>query len=277
MDMLPAARQLQIMARRKAEAIDKLVRPPMVGSVTMKNEPTDILPGGVTYVADPQAAGFKPAFTVDPRLTEMVEDIKEVQARHNSGFFVDLFLMISQLDTVRTATEIDARLGERIVQIGPVIERFENEVLNPVIERVFAIMARRDLFPPPPQEIAGRTINVQYISMLAEQQRQASTATIERLLGLAGNLVAVKPDVLDVIDTDAALDEYGELLNVPPKLLRTPEAIAAIRQQRDQQMQQQAALQVGQAAAQGAATLAKADTSGDNALTALVGRSGGPA
>lgn len=271
MDALPAVRQLQIEQRRKAEAIDKMVRPPMVGSVSMKNEPMDILPGGVTYVADPQGNGFKPAFTVEPRIAELMEDLKEVQSRVDSVFFVDLFLMISQLDTVRTATEIDARLGERIIQIGPVIERFENEVLDPIVERTFNIMLRRGLFPPPPPEIAGREINVQYISMLAEQQRQASTGAIERLLSLAGNLVGAQPDILDNIDTDEAIRRYGELLNVDPHLLRAVQAVMAIRQQRAQEQQAAAALQTGSAAAQAAGTLAQADTGGKNALTDLMG------
>ncbi len=271
MDALPAVRQLQIEQRRKAEAIDKMVRPPMVASPAMKNEPCDILPGGVTYTADPNI-GFKPAFQVEPRIDELKEDLKEVQARVDSCLFVDLFLMISQLDTVRTATEIDARLGERIVQIGPVIERFENEVLDPVITRTFNILARRGLFPPAPPEIQGRTINVQYISMLAEQQRQASTGAIERLLSLAGNIAAIAPDIMDNLDTDEAIRRYGELLNVDPHLLRAVAGVQALRQQRAQDQQTQAQLQVGTAAAQGAATLAKADTGGQNALTDLLGK-----
>jgi hypothetical protein len=270
MDALPAVRQLQIEQRRKAEAIDKMVRPPMVGSVSMKNEPMDILPGGVTFTTDPNN-GFKPAFQVEPRIQEFVEDIKEVQGRVESCLFVDLFMMISQLDTVRTATEIDARLGERIIQIGPVIERFENEVLDPIISRTFAIMARRGLLPPPPPSLQGRAINVQYVSMLAEQQRQASTGAIERLLSLAGNLAAIKPDVMDNIDVDQAIRIYGNLLNVDPHVLTALQQMQAIRQQRAQAQQAEAALNTGAAAAQGAATLAKADLTGHNALTALTG------
>jgi hypothetical protein len=85
MDGLPANRQLQIEQRRKAEAIDKLVRPPMVASASMKNEPMSILPGDVSYVSDPNGAGFKPAFQVEPRIGEMMEDLKEVQARVNKS------------------------------------------------------------------------------------------------------------------------------------------------------------------------------------------------
>lgn len=272
MDALPAVRQLQIEQRRKAEAIDKMVRPPMVGSVSMKNEPASILPGGVTFVSDPQANGFKPAFQVEPRISELMEDLKEVQSRVNSVFFVDLFLMISQLDTVRTATEIDARREEKLIQLGPVIERFENEVLDPIVHRTFAICARKGLFPPPPQGIQGKEIQVNYISMLAEAQAAASTAAIERVFAFAGNLVGVLPNIIDNLDGDAAIDEYAEKLKIPPEIVRATAEVAQIRQQRAQQEAQQQSLASGQALASGAKTLSETDVGGgQNALQKMVG------
>lgn len=273
MDALPAVRQLQIEQRRKAEAIDKMVRPPMVASVSMKNEPMDILPGGVSYVADPAAAGFKPAFTVEPRIAEMMEDLKEVQSRVADIFFNNLFLMISQLDTVRTATEIDARREEKLILLGPVIERLENEGLDEVLERTFAVMQRRGLLPPPPPEIAGYPLSIRYISLLAEAQRAASTAAIERLLALAGNLVAVKPDALDNINVDETITRYADLLNVPPDLLNPEKLIMQMRQARAQQEQAQAALAVGSVAATGAKTLSETQVGqgGGSALDALLG------
>lgn len=267
MDGLPVNRQLQIEQRRKAEAIDKLVRPPMNASVSMKNEPMSILPGAVNYVANLQDAGFKPAYQVEPRLQEMTADIAEAQTRLQKVFFVDLFLMISQLDTVRTATEIDARREEKLIQLGPVIERFENEGLDVIIDRVFAIMARRGLLPPPPPEIAGAEINVQYISMLAEAQRAASTAGIERLLQLVGNLVGVNPEVLDTLDWDKAIDTYADKLAVEPEIVRSVKQIMEIRAAKAQQQQEQMALQAGAEAAKAGKLLSETDVGGgQNAL-----------
>jgi hypothetical protein len=111
----------------------------------MKNEPASVLPGAVNYVADMSTAGFKPAYQVDPRIAELTQDIQEVQNRVQSLFYADLFLMISQLDTVRTATEIDARREEKLLQLGPVVERQENEVLDPIVQRVYSVMSRRGL------------------------------------------------------------------------------------------------------------------------------------
>ncbi len=271
MDALPAVRQLQIEQRRKAEAIDKLVRPPMVASVSMKNEPMDILPGGVTFTSDPSNSGFKPAYTVEPRIQEMMVDLKEVQDRVKQIMFNDLFLMISQLNTVRTATEIDARREEKLILLGPVIERFENEVLDPTIERTFSIMARKGMFPEAPPEIAGAVIDIQYVSMLAEQQRAASTAAIERLFGFAGGLVGIVPDIFDNLDTDIALERYADYMKVDPEILRQLQAVMQIRQARQQAQQQAQALATTSALASAGKTLSDTNVGGgQNALEAMI-------
>lgn len=272
MDALPAVRQLQTEQRRKAEAIDKMVRPPMVASVSMKNEPMDILPGGVSYVTDPAGSGFKPAFTVEPRISEMMEDLKEVQGRVQRVFFNDLFLGISQLGTVRTATEIEARQQETLIQIGPVIERTETE-LDAIVSRTFNIMSRRGLFPPAPPEIQGAPIAVKYVSLFAETQRAAATTAIEKLLSLTGALVGVNPSIMDNIDLDKTVDIYANLLNVTPEVMRATKEVLMIRQQRQQQEAQQQALQSGAALSQGAQTLSQTDVGGgQNALQLMLGR-----
>ena len=98
MDALASSKMLQQMEKRCAQAIDKVVNPPMVAGVEMKNEPASLLPGGVTYVSNMQTNGFKPAYEVPPNIQGIEEKIAKAEARINSAFFADLFLMISQLD-----------------------------------------------------------------------------------------------------------------------------------------------------------------------------------
>ena len=108
--------------------------------------------------------------------------------------------------------------------------------------------------------------------MLAEAQRAAQTTAIERLLQFAGGLVAVQPQALDNVDVDEAIEEYGNLLNVPTHIIRDAKGIAAIRQARTQQQQQAAALQASTALAQGAKTLSQTDVGGgQNALQRMIG------
>jgi hypothetical protein len=50
MDALGDIKQLQVQQKRKAQAIDKMVNPPLLADVSLKNEPASVIPGGVTYV-----------------------------------------------------------------------------------------------------------------------------------------------------------------------------------------------------------------------------------
>src|SRR6185312_10960052 len=62
MDALPDQKQVQLETRRKAQAIDKMVNPPLVADVQLKNQPASLLPGGMTYVQGYSASG-KPGFS----------------------------------------------------------------------------------------------------------------------------------------------------------------------------------------------------------------------
>lgn len=273
MDALGDIKQLQQETKRKAQAIDKMVNPPLMADMQLKNQPASQLPGGVTYVTGlAQNPGMKPIFQVMPPVQEIMMDITEVQNRIKTIFFNDLFQMISQLQTVRTATEIDARREEKLVLLGPVLERFQNEGLDPAIDRAFNIMLRGGLLAPPPPEIEGIKIEVEYVSMLAQAQRAVSTGGIERLLAQAGNLAAVRPDVLDNIDFDETTREYATLLDVSPKLLLPPDAVAAIREQRAEQQAQTQLAEQTLPGAKAAQTLSETEVGGGStALDILLG------
>jgi len=278
MDALGDIKQLQQETKRKGQAIDKMVNPPMLADVQLRNQPASLMPGGVTYVSGLQNVGYKPVFTVNPPINDLKEDIKEIQERIKVIFFNDLFMMISQLDTVRTATEIDARREEKLIMLGPVLERFEQEALDPVIERIFGIMMRAGLLPPAPEGLIkdGQGLNVQYVSMLAEAQRAVSASGMERVMGLAGNIAAADPSVLDNINVDEFMVEYADLMGVPPKILRSRDEVAALREQKQKQQEQAALLGQTDAAVKGAQVLSKTDVGGgQNALAAMMGL-GGP-
>lgn len=200
-----------------------------------------------------------------------------VRHRIRTAFYADLWLMISEMDRSGvTATEIDARREEKLLMLGPVLERLHHELLDPLIDRVFAIIARAGLLPPVPDGLAeGGVIQVQYTSMLAQAQRSVATGGIERLLGFASRLAAANQAVLDKIDFDQAVDEYAEAIGAPPRLVLSDKKVAELRQARAQAQQQAQAMQAMVQAAQSAQTLSKTDTGGQNALTDILGGAGG--
>lgn len=278
MDGLGDQKQLQLETRRKAQAIDKMVNPPLVADIQLKNQPASLLPGGMTYVSGMAASG-KPgiASVYDTKfpVNEIREDLEEVRERLRKVFFNDLFQTASQFETRSniTAVEWDMRKSESMVMLGPVLERIDNEGLSPLVERVFAMMARAGIFPPAPQEIAGKHMNIEFVSMLAQSQNAASAAGIERVLGMAGNIAGVDPAVMDNIDVDFALDNYSHLLNNNPRMIRSPGQVAQLRQQRAQQEQAAQQAEIAEKLSKGAQTLSQAEVgSGQNALQAIMGQ-----
>ena len=277
MDGLGDQKQLQLESRRKAQAIDKMVNPPLVADVQLKNQPASLLPGGITYVSNFSSSG-KPGFAsvYDTKfpVAEITEDLNEVRERLKKVFFNDLFQTASQFETRSniTAVEWDMRKSESLLMLGPVMERIDTEGLSVILERVFGIAARAGILPPPPAEIQNMEIDVEFVSMLAQAQSAAEAAGIERLFGMVGNLAAARPDALDKMDVDYAIDKYSTLLNNDPKLVLSQDAVDALRQARaqQQQMAQQAAM-VEQMAA-GAKTLSETKVgAGQNALQAITG------
>ena len=278
MDALPDVKQLQLEVRRKAQAIDKHVNPPMVADIQLKNQPASLLPGGVTYVAgmlQNAGSGFSPAYgSWKPDLVAITADLQEIRERIKKTFFNDLFQTASQFETRSniTAVEWDMRKAESLVMLGPVLERMQYEGLSVVIDRVFAIMSRAGILPPPPQEIAGAAIDIQYVNMLAVAQSAASTTGIERTLQIAGSLAGVDPAVMDNIDIDFALDKYSSLMNNDPRMIRSPEQLAGIRQQRAQAQAQGQQVEQAEKLAAGAKTLSETDVGGGrNALQMATG------
>jgi hypothetical protein len=284
MDALPDVKQLQQEVRRKAQAIDKTVNPPMVADIQLKNQPASLLPGGTTYLAGMMQtgnAGFAPAYgNWKPGIAEISEDLNEIRQRIRTIFFNDLFQVISQFQTRSnvSATEIDARRSEAMVMLGPVLERIQYELLDPIIDRVFSVMARAGVLPPPPAEIAGQNINIEYVSMLLTAQLASATSGIERTLQLAGGLVGVDPGVMDNLDLDFAISKYSSLMNNDPRLIRSPEQLSQIRTQRQQQAAQEQQMQQAERAsklAAGAKSLSETDIGGGQSIMSAV-MGGGP-
>ena len=285
MEQLGDIKQLQHEQKRKAQAVDKMVNPPMVGSLSLKGKPSTVLPGGTTYVDPGQGTqGFQPAYLVQPRINEMMMDIQEVQNRIQRGFYADLFAMLINSDRRQmTATEVAERHEEKLTLLGPVLQRLNTEFLDPLVNDVFLFAMDAGLLPDPPPELQGATVDIKYVSLLAQAQEAVVASSMERAFSFAGNLVAVFPDITDNLDADMAIRQYSETLGLSPDVIREADEVSALRQQRAEAQQAQAEMenmmqqsQMVATGAQAAKVLSEADTQSPNALTDLlaVGRGG---
>lgn len=276
MDALGDVKQLQHETKRKAQGLDKMVSPPLLVDVQLRNSPVATLPNGLTYVTglgNSNTAGARPAYQVQVPIDALTIDIREVQGRIRETFNNDLFKMISQLETVRSATEIDARKEEKLVLLGPVLERFENEALDPGINRVYNIMQRAKLLPEPPARIANQNIEVQYISILSVAQRSLSVVPTERFLQLIGGLATLYPKIINVPNFEELVRDYGDNIGVAAKGLNPRAVTEIMNKQADALASQREAAGTASALAQGAQTLSQTDVGGGaNAAQLLLGR-----
>ncbi|MDI1301961.1 MAG: portal protein [bacterium] len=234
MEALGDVKQLQHEQLRKAQGIDYMTKPPVQVPTSMKNRDVDMLPGGISYVDVTSAqGGIRSAFEVNLNLQYLLEDIQDVRNRIRSAFFADLFMMIANdVDTKKTATEVAELHEEKMLMLGPVLERLQDELLNPLIDITFTYMSEQGLLPPAPEQMHGMPLSIELVSMLAQAQRAISTNGIDRFVGALGAVSQYKPEVLDKFDGDAWADEYADVLGVSPNLLVATDKAKALRIQR---------------------------------------------
>jgi Bacteriophage head to tail connecting protein len=272
MDALPDIKQLQQETRRKAQGIDKGINPPLIADVQLKNQPASLLPGGMTFLQGMMNAsgdGMKPAYgNWKPDIAAISEDMQEVRQRIKDTFFNSLFQVASQFETRSniTAMEWDMRKSESLMMLTPVIERLQSEVLAPTIDRVWGIMSRAGIFPPPPAEVAGKDLNIEYTSMLTLSQRAAQAGSIERIFQMAGQVAGIDPAITDNLDWDMGFDIYSNLLNNDPRMIRSPNALAAIRAKRDAKEAQQQQIQNAETLSKAGANASAIDVGGGQNL-----------
>jgi Bacteriophage head to tail connecting protein len=262
-DALPDIRQLQHEQLRKGQAIDYQTNPPLQVPATLKEAGVNRLPGGVQYVDNVGGDNaIKTMFDVQLDLRALQESIVDVRSRIKANFYEDLFLMLAN-DTRSgiTATEVAERHEEKLLMLGPVLERLHNELLDPLIDATFERIMEANILPPPPQSMRGREVNIEYVSMLAQAQRAVGLASFDRAIATVGALAGAKQDqsVWDILDTDKLMEEYNDALGVPARIVRGPDQIAEIRAARAQEAQAAKAMQAADAMANTAATASQVD------------------
>lgn len=297
------AKQLMVQQKRKMQAIDKQVEPPLIGDAGLKRTTVSQLPGDITWLetAASTTFGLKPLYEVKPDLAAFTAELEDNRKRIRAGMYEDVFQMMRSLDdTLKagiTATEINARKQEQLLELGPLLDRLTGELLEPVIEDVFDLAVKRSqlawqhlqrnlpvpkgmelYLPPPPKALQGVKLKIDYISILAQAVRVAEVQGINGVTNYVLQLAAVKPDVIDKVDFDKGIEILAERTGVPPEMIVSDDVVKSIRAQRQkaqaQAAQAQQAGEGAQAMSQAAKNLGQTPVGGGNALDALL--NGGP-
>lgn len=252
-------KQLQIQQKKKAQAIAKMIDPPLVGPVALRTQKTSLLAGDITYVDQREGmSGLRSIHEVNLNLEHLVQSEAQTQYRIQRALYEDLFLMLAQSDSRGgvqpiTAREVAERHEEKLLALGPVLERTNDELLEPLIDRVFEMMEMEELLPPAPEELRNVNLKVEFVSIMAQAQQLVGVVGQDRFLQTIVPLAQTVPSVVRKVNWNQMVDNYGEMLGLDPRIIIPTE----VAEEAEQKAQQAAAAAQGAAVAKDAAAAAK--------------------
>lgn len=211
----------------QARLLDQLTAPPLAAPSTIKlHGGVRLLPGAVTYF-DPTLGppNIAPLIAPNPNgISALIAQEEAIKERIRQAFFVDIFLSLSQmpLKSGVTATEIMERYQEKLLMLGPVLERVNSDLLDPMIQRVFGLLYRAGRIPEPPPELIDVEIKIEYVSAVALGQQAGTVTAIEGFAAFLQRISQTFPEAAQYMDVEKTLNTYASLCDVPPSVLKSP-------------------------------------------------------
>lgn len=238
---LPHIRRLQEMEKAFLMATHKTISPPLNAPARMRGK-LHTLPGGYNYYSNPNEV-VSEVMQVRFDFQGVSAAIERVEQRIQRNFFNDIFLTASRDPNASPlkATQVNVQEQEKMLRLGPVIERLQHEFLQPVLERCFNIMLRKDKFqelPPELSEMAG-DYKITMVSPLATAQRGVALQGINSFMGFIGQAAQFDQTILDNINVDEAAREFADITGVHLGVLRPQEEVEGIRTKRAKAAQAQ--------------------------------------
>jgi len=262
----PDIRQLNFL-QKQMDALAELAAFPRVLVPDGMEGVVDLRAGGITYfnASDPSA---KPQeWATQGRYDVGLQRVQEKQQHINEAFSVPLFQMFTSEESMTpnrmTATEVNARNAERLANFSPTFARLTTELLIPLLQRVYGILARRGELPPPPealiqQDAKGQLFvpepKVVFNSRIALAVRAIELAASERALTRAAALQQATGDtsIMDNFNLDQIVREGALAEGMDADHLRDKGEISQLREQRAQAqaeaMEQQQAMAMAEMA-----------------------------
>ena len=264
-------KQLQAQEKELARGLAKTVNPPLQGPSSMRNKPVQNLPGSMTTTTM-TGQKIEPIYNLRLDFPGMLGSIQAVERRISTGFYVDLFMAITDMQGIQPKNEMQLSHinQERLLQIGPVLEQIHGEWLARMVSRTVQQVLDADIMPPAPEILQGHELDIEFVSALAMAQKSIAIGAIERTAMFAGSLSQGGWDTRAVVDADFALREYGGLVGAPPAMFKSETETAEERQAEQQQAQQAAMMQQAQQMANVGKMAADAKLDGDSVLSRAV-------
>lgn len=232
-------KMLQEFEKESVRGVHLMNNPPMGVSGKYKGLLSTIPGAWNTIDADDMGKAIAPLYRVDIRWQDLEYKIESIRNFIEKAFFNDLFQILSRDKTVKTATQVIEEAGEKFLLLGPVVRRQIKENFDPLMERTFNILQRKDrilkdngfggLFPDPPQELKDAQIKMKYESTLAQAQEALNARNINLHMSMLERTMGIDPkSVVASTDFVQLLSMHASAVNVPTKITRSIEDATSI-------------------------------------------------
>jgi hypothetical protein len=234
---------LQALQLEGAKTIAKIGTPPLNIPDEMRN--ASLLPDARNRVpAGANHAKVEPTIMIPTAaVTVMQAEKKEHRDRITRSFYGDVLFLISsggESSQPATAEEIRAKRAEQLLQLGGVFSRISDEGLKIAIGRIFSIVQRRGLLPPPPPSLAKKgKLKLTFQNPLVTAQKTVELQGIQQLISVVTAGATAQKAGVDKIDYDELADTTADMLGVKPNILLSDEELQQRRQASAQQAQAQ--------------------------------------
>ena len=238
MKMLADVKMLGQLRFIRVKAWDKMCDPPLVLPDDGSIWPLSTAPGSVLHILP---SGEKPFWFefkgnlqgINDAVNQTTNDIKE-------GFFLDLF-DLPQDDKQRTATEILARMEQKLRKLTPIIGRLQSELFNPLVHRIIGVLGRAGKLPDVPEEMLDVEYKLEYLGKIAlvlkALEVQGFVITMEQLMPIIEKQGAEQAlnQITDNFDLDKSARNIARANGVPATWIRSQDDVNAMREEKEKQ------------------------------------------
>lgn len=270
-DALGDVKQLQAQHYDRDIAVQMSYKPPMVGPV--EGSMFSYSPGAYNVMAISQMEKGKPSQLVNGAVNVQYLDqgIAQTQERVNEAFYARLFRIASEygVQGVKdvTAYAISQIKEEQLMVLGPVLDSIDRGLLAPLVETAYHYALTSDLLPPPPDELSGAAVSVQFTGLLFQAMRAIGVAPTERVIGFAGTMAAAgMTSAMQNFDEDKLLRNFADQVGFDADNFRDPDQVEEERKAEAEAMQQQQMIQAAPQMAQAANLISEASARGQEGM-----------
>lgn len=237
MKAMPDIKMVNAMSKVIIRGAQKTIDPPLQAPDNGFLLPLDTTPGGVNFYRQGMQDRIEPLIT-GSRPDIGLDMIEAYRQQIRQAFFIDQLQLRD--GPQMTATEVRQRTEEQLRLLGPILARFNSELLRPTVERAFGIMLRRGQFSDPPEALRGRELQTEFISQIAKAQKASQADTLLRVVDSIAPIAQSQPEVMDNFDPDQVLREHANIFGLSEKMLKKPDEVKELREERaDRQRQQE--------------------------------------